>query len=458
MSIMLQNSIILLLAVPLANAFSFWFTGIPTQCANMTVQWTSGNAPYKLLLVPTGHVDPETRVILDQTIQSGNAYSFVLKYPADSSFVAVMSDNAGTGSGGTSAVTNVASSNDKSCLPTTPSSPEFFLFTNPSTPQQCAPMEISYNQGAQPPVDILGVIPAGETFEVAKGAPSNSSFDWTADVKGGTQMMLVAGDTKGAGTGGSTDLLSVQDGGDGSCLVADSPSSTAGNPVGGVSTAASSTQSGASQTSGSSSGASASSSGAQPAGSAGSPDGKTGVSGDPGSGAGTVTGPDGSPTGVLPVVTQCVLHTLSPSRFRWFTLPPAATRPRKHPSSSAPSSAPSRCSPLSPSPFSYLPADGVVTPPQTTTRNTAAQISFKHHPRSPGQPSRIPPAEIPRSPLTPSHPSTMPSHSSLQIRLHYFKPKPRRSPENRTWSHGRQAGPGLPGSNSRATLLGPEAE
>lgn len=83
-----------------ANAFSFYFTSTPTQCAQMTVQWNSGQPPYTLLLVPTGHLNPETRTIIQRNILSGNSVSFVLDFPAGSSFVAVLNDATEVGAGG----------------------------------------------------------------------------------------------------------------------------------------------------------------------------------------------------------------------------------------------------------------------------------------------------------------------------------------------------------------------
>ena len=87
-----------------ANAFSFYFTSTPTQCAQTTVQWNGGQPPYTLLLVPTGHLNPETRTIIQRNIPSGSSVSFVLDFPSGSTFVAVLNDATGVGAGGTIAV------------------------------------------------------------------------------------------------------------------------------------------------------------------------------------------------------------------------------------------------------------------------------------------------------------------------------------------------------------------
>jgi len=66
----------------------------------MTVHWDGGQAPFTLLLVPTGHVTPEIRTIIQQNIPTGNSITFTLDFPADSQFVALMNDATGIGTGG----------------------------------------------------------------------------------------------------------------------------------------------------------------------------------------------------------------------------------------------------------------------------------------------------------------------------------------------------------------------
>jgi len=218
-------------AVSVSNAFTFNFTSPPTQCANATVQWSEGTPPYHLLLVPTGALHPvEVRVISDHTINSGTTFSFPLLYPGNSTFVAVMSDATGFGSGGTSLVTTVAESKNKACIRKTLVAPEFFIFTNPPVPQQCAPMQISYNDDAHAPVDVFVVIPGGASSRVKSGAPQNRTFSWTPALENGTQLLIVAGDTLGPGKGGSTDILTVAPGNNTQCLPVQAPPTNATAP------------------------------------------------------------------------------------------------------------------------------------------------------------------------------------------------------------------------------------
>jgi hypothetical protein len=217
--ILLATLISLLATGNVAYAITFNFTTPPTQCMNATVQWTDGAAPYKLLLVPTGALHPEVRTIADYTIDSGNSFSFPLKFPGKSTFVAVMSDATGFGAGGTTPVITVASaSHNTACLQQSQAAPEFFIFTDPSVPQECTPMTISYSTSAHPPVDVLLVIPGGASSRIESGSPSNSSFVWTPALRAGTQLLIVAGDTLGAGKGGSTDILTVAAGNSTACL------------------------------------------------------------------------------------------------------------------------------------------------------------------------------------------------------------------------------------------------
>jgi hypothetical protein len=88
--------------------------------------------------------------------------------------------------------------------------------------------------------NFLGVIPGGESFAIPQGEitqmPSQGTgFSWTPNVRGGTTLMLIGGDNRGNGTGGS--VFSVVSSGINNtvtCLDQNSPSSTPGSPAGGT--------------------------------------------------------------------------------------------------------------------------------------------------------------------------------------------------------------------------------
>jgi len=88
-------------------------------------------------------------------------------------------------------------------------------------------------------MSFQGVIPGGQSFSIPIGpitqvANEGTGFDWTPSVRAGTTLIIVAGDGRGLGTGGSG-LYNVAAGlyPNNSCLTDSSPSSTAGPPAGG---------------------------------------------------------------------------------------------------------------------------------------------------------------------------------------------------------------------------------
>lgn len=177
---------------------------------------------------------PEIRTIVDQNITAaeGNSYSFQLKFPTGSSFLAMMSDATGVGTGGTSVLITVLDG-DNSCLATSATRPLFYFFLDPlSNPTQCGTWGISWDQNTQGPVRMTAMIPGGQSFALPVPA-SGSSFDWTVNARANTEMILVAGDSRGFGTGGSSNPFTVQ-GGSNSCINQASPSSTAAPAAGGI--------------------------------------------------------------------------------------------------------------------------------------------------------------------------------------------------------------------------------
>lgn len=197
----------------------------PTQCANTTIDWsvTGGQPPIEITFIPTGALHPEVRRIFDRVINDNStSLSFQLNYPGNSTFVAVLSDIHGFGSLGTTPVITVQSSQDDSCISTVQSAPEFIFFIEPPVPTECSQMSITFNRtatsAAHPPVDIFAVLPGGESFEIAQGNPQNMTFEWTPRLTEGTEVLLIAGDANGLGTGGSSDILTVQPGNSTACL------------------------------------------------------------------------------------------------------------------------------------------------------------------------------------------------------------------------------------------------
>lgn len=85
-----------------------------------------------------------------------------------------------------------------------------------------------------------GVIPGGQSFSIPQGqitqvSNEGTGFNWVPSVREGSTLIVVAGDDRGLGTGGSG-LYTVSQGiyPNSSCLTTTSPSSTLGSPAGGV--------------------------------------------------------------------------------------------------------------------------------------------------------------------------------------------------------------------------------
>lgn len=131
-------------------------------------------------------------------------------------------------------VQTVADSSTTACLNQSPVEPKFIFFLSPSDVGQRDFMNITWQPNADGPVNVLGLIPGGQSFEIANITDGATGFEWQADIRAGTQVLLVAGDDEGLGTGGSTDVMDVGDGSS-ECIDDSSPSSTTSPPAGGVS-------------------------------------------------------------------------------------------------------------------------------------------------------------------------------------------------------------------------------
>ena len=83
----------------LATAYTWKFDSPPQQCSNLTisVSGSDGKPPYRVLILPFGPSplanNVEARTIIDQPFPDGaSSVNFKLNYPADSQFVAIVSD------------------------------------------------------------------------------------------------------------------------------------------------------------------------------------------------------------------------------------------------------------------------------------------------------------------------------------------------------------------------------
>ncbi|KAG8920379.1 hypothetical protein FRC02_000947 [Tulasnella sp. 418] len=223
-----------LAATGVVDAFSFSFSSRIQQCSSLSVTWDGGTPPYVLNLIPVGALSPEIRTIVDETILSGNSHNFQLRFPTGSSFIAMMSDATGIGTGGTSNLITVLDG-PSDCLATSGTSPLFYIFIEPvdRNPAQCGSLQLGYAaENATNPVRLTAIVPGGESINIPIPS-SGQPFNWQVPFPQGTQYMIMGGDARGIGTGGSSVMYTVQSGSNG-CINQDSPSSTQAPAAGGI--------------------------------------------------------------------------------------------------------------------------------------------------------------------------------------------------------------------------------
>ncbi|PFH49873.1 hypothetical protein AMATHDRAFT_62260 [Amanita thiersii Skay4041] len=239
----------LIVAPTFSAAYTWQFDATPQQCKKLSISinGSGGKPPYRVLIIPFGPTplanNVEVRTIMDKQFDDGSkTLSFQLPFPANSQFVAVVSDATGFGSGGTSVAAQVTDSKDASCIdPSKPAAPSFFFSIEPPNQiVQCQPTRIWWEKDSvRGTPNFLGVIPGGQSFTIPESKftdvqSQGTGFSWTPPLRGGTTLMIVGGDNRGNGSAGST--LKVVDTGfqnDVSCLSNSSPSSTPGSPAGG---------------------------------------------------------------------------------------------------------------------------------------------------------------------------------------------------------------------------------
>ncbi|OAX35607.1 hypothetical protein K503DRAFT_828531 [Rhizopogon vinicolor AM-OR11-026] len=208
------------------HAFSVTI-GNPTQCDDLPVSWTGGQAPFQILV--TAFDQPLYNISVPASAFSNGKGSYSISqfpFTTGTQFLLTMSDNTGFGTGGTSTVLTVGSPvANNNCNITSPSLD--FCFSTASTIQQCNDYTFSGYDDAVLPVTITGLIPGGTSVILYPVTTSN--YTWVADVKEGTSLLFFMTDSQGR-DGGVDNLKTVADSTDASCLNAISPSSTSSAP------------------------------------------------------------------------------------------------------------------------------------------------------------------------------------------------------------------------------------
>ncbi|KAG1862212.1 hypothetical protein F4604DRAFT_1957434 [Suillus subluteus] len=219
--------------------------GTPTQCDDLSVSWTGGQAPFEILLTPVFEV-PQNISVPASAFSNGKGSYTISQLPFwnETQFLLTMSDATGFGSGGTSPILKVGNPVAKNNCNTTGPSVDF-TFDLPTSLQQCNGYIFDGYDNAVQPITITALIPGGESLILYP--PTGPSYTWVADVSAGTTLVFVMTDSQG-GQGGSSDLETVALSNNATCLSSNSPSSTASVPSSTASTSTS-TSAGVSPTS-----------------------------------------------------------------------------------------------------------------------------------------------------------------------------------------------------------------
>lgn len=196
------------------QAFNFTTATVPSECGDLTVDWTGGQAPFQLLIIPPGGTMRNISVP-DSAFSNGRGtFRTQLSLRRDRRFVLTMSDATGLVSGGTSELKVVAPPPPNVGCNTTEPNVDFF-FSLDSELEQCKPYPFTLYTNAIQPITIIGAVPGGQSF--ALHPPEGPSYNWTANVAAGTPIIFTMIDSLGR-NGGTADIRLVRISNDTSCL------------------------------------------------------------------------------------------------------------------------------------------------------------------------------------------------------------------------------------------------
>ncbi|TYJ53679.1 hypothetical protein B9479_005705 [Cryptococcus floricola] len=214
--------------LPGLSAFSFSFSHGPASCDQAVVKWSGGQSPYSLTIIPA-YDYPTTVSIPDSAYDdasSTGSYNWTANYPSGTNFVAMMSDDSGTGTGGVSELFNISSASSKSSCDMRSEETDFLFYLNETSLTQCQGVEVYWDDSAVSPVSIIGAIPGGQVFQLVSSDEKTTSMVWSTNVQAGTDVIFAAFDSGTHLQGGSSDIMTIQGSGDNSCIDDASPSST----------------------------------------------------------------------------------------------------------------------------------------------------------------------------------------------------------------------------------------
>ncbi|KAN0134811.1 hypothetical protein V8E53_007185 [Lactarius tabidus] len=206
------------------RAFSITIS-TPTQCGTFTVNWTGGQPPFVLEILPVLGTQQVFNIPPSALSNGVGSYSTTLQLAQEQQFLVTMSDATGFATGGISPLLTVQAQipQSTSCNTVDPS-PDFFYSLDVAL-QQCQPFTFSNYPGATLPVTIYGLVPGGTA--IVLNAPNGATqYVWNAaSIPTGTSVIFAMSDAQNR-TGGVSGILVSGSTANTSCLNANSPSVT----------------------------------------------------------------------------------------------------------------------------------------------------------------------------------------------------------------------------------------
>ncbi|EJD46976.1 hypothetical protein AURDEDRAFT_164038 [Auricularia subglabra TFB-10046 SS5] len=223
------------------NAYSFYFSTQPTQCQPLTVNVVGqGKPPYRLILADGNPVYESGRWTDVQF--SGSTHTIdALQWSGDSQIVAMLSDQDGIGTGGTSELIQVTNSTVTACNPHFQNGGEDFHWDFQNAISSCQQTNVSIWSDltpVKPPLSGFVILVSGQSF--ALDLPPlfknlrHGWFQWEANLPPNSVFIMGLGDANGDLKGTMHYPHHVGDSGDKSCYDVNSPQVTS-NPAGKVS-------------------------------------------------------------------------------------------------------------------------------------------------------------------------------------------------------------------------------
>ncbi|TFK41234.1 hypothetical protein BDQ12DRAFT_733544 [Crucibulum laeve] len=204
------------------HAFSF-SSSSPSQCDDLSVKWSGGQPPFRLLILPPGGTIRNISIPSSAYQSNQGSFSTQLGIAENQRIILSMSDATGATAGGVTDVMTVGPSMSGTGCNTTDPGTSFF-FSLDADLVQCKPYPFTQYAGAILPVSILAIVPLGESFVI--NTPPSDSFTWTANLTAGTSVSFSMTDAAGR-VGGTSSIRVVQSSNDASCITTTATSSSA---------------------------------------------------------------------------------------------------------------------------------------------------------------------------------------------------------------------------------------